>query len=54
MGTEKKLWNRKLTMIPISIGALGTVTKELVSGTGGHENKRMSGDHPNYGIVEIG
>ena len=26
----KKLWNMKLTFIPIVIGALGTVTKEFV------------------------
>ena len=26
----KKLWNRKVTFIPIVIGALGTVTKGLV------------------------
>ena len=26
----KKLWNMKLTVIPIVTGALGTVTKELV------------------------
>ena len=32
------------------IGALTTVTKE---GTRGLENKRTSGDHPNYSIVEI-
>ena len=28
----KKLWNRKVTIIPIIIGALGTVTKWLVKG----------------------
>ena len=28
----KKLWNMKVTMIPIVIGAFGTVTKELVQG----------------------
>ena len=28
----KKLWNVKVTMIPIVIDALGTVTKELVKG----------------------
>ena len=28
----KKLWNMKVTVIPILIGALGTVTKELVKG----------------------
>ena len=28
----KNLWNMKVTVIPIVIGALGTVTKELVQG----------------------
>ena len=44
----------KLTSIVIIIGALGTVTKGLLKGTGGLVNKRRSGDHPNYCIIEIG
>ena len=28
----KKLWNMKMTIIPIVIGALGTVTKGLLKG----------------------
>ena len=28
----KKLWNMKVTIIPIAIGAFGTVTKELLKG----------------------
>ena len=28
----KKLWDMKVTIIPIVIGALGTVTKELIKG----------------------
>ena len=47
----KKLWNVKVTIIPIVIGALGTVTKEWIQGRG---NNGMGGDCPNYGIVEIG
>ena len=50
----KKLWNMKVTVIPIVIGTLGTATKELVQGLEDleiRENKRASGDHPNYGIV---
>ena len=38
----------KVTEIPILIAALGTITKEFVTGTGGHRNKTTSGDHPNY------
>ena len=44
----------KVTVIPIVIGALGTVTKGLLQRTGGLGNKRMGGDHLNYSIVEIG
>ena len=28
----KKLWNMKVTIVPIVIGALGTITKELLKG----------------------
>ena len=28
----KKLWNMKLTIVPIVIGALGTITKGLLKG----------------------
>ena len=52
-GIEKKLRNMKMTAIPIVIGALMTVTKGLVKGTGELRNKRTSGDHPNYSIIEV-
>ena len=29
---KKELWNMKVTMVPIVIGALGTITKELLKG----------------------
>ena len=48
----KKLWNMKVTIIPIVIGASGTVTKGLFQGTGGLGSWRTSGDHPNYSIIE--
>ena len=48
----KKLCNMKLMMIPIVIGALGTVTKRFYIGCGGIGNKGTSGDHLNYGIIE--
>ena len=51
LGNWKKLKNMKVTLIPIVIGALGTVAKSLVKGLW---NKRSSGDHPNYNIIEIG
>ena len=48
----KKLWNVQVIIIPIVIGAFGTVTKRITKGTGGLGNWRTSGDHPNYYIVE--
>ena len=51
---NQKLWNMKVTRIPIEIGAFGTVTKILVPRTGGFGNKRTNGDHPNNSIIEIG
>ena len=41
-------------IISIVIGALGTVTKNLVQGLGGLGNNRTNGDHPNYCIIESG
>ena len=38
----KKLWNMKMTVIPIVIGVLGTVTKGLVKELGGLGKKRTS------------
>ena len=40
-----------MTVIPVVISALGTVTKGLVQGL---INKRTSGDHSNCNIIEIG
>ena len=50
----KKLWNMKVTVILIVIGVLRTVTKGLVQGLEDLEIRGMSGDHPNYCIIEIG
>ena len=44
----------KVTIIPIVIGTFGTVTKGLCKETGRLGNKRTSGDHTNYYIIEIG
>ena len=41
----KKLWNMKVKVIPIVIGALGTITKGLVKGLGELEM--------NYTIIKI-
>ena len=46
----KKLWNMKITIILIVIGAFGTVTKGLLKSLGDLE----FGDHPNYSIIENG
>ena len=48
----KKLRNMKVTIIPIVIGAFGTVTKGLFSGRFG--SWRPSRDHPNNSIIENG
>ena len=48
----KKLWNMKITIIPIVIGALGTVTKRSVRGVEGLEITRRV-ETSNYSIVEI-
>ena len=44
----KKLWNMTVTIIPIVIGAFGTVTKGLLKGL---EDLEV-GDHPNSSIIE--
>ena len=41
----------KVTVIPIIIGALGTVTKRLIQG---HNDLEIRGVHPNYSIIKIG
>ena len=43
-----------MTIIPIVIGAFGTVTKGLLKSLGGFGSWRPSGDHPNNIIVENG
>ena len=48
---KKKTWNMKVTVLPIAVRALGTVTKELIKK---REDLEVSGDNPNYSIVEIG
>ena len=53
MRTEKKIWNMKMTVIPIVIGVLGTVTKRLILGLKYFENKRTNGDHPDNNIIYI-
>ena len=44
----------KVTVIPIVIGAIGTVTEGLLKKTGRLRNKGSSEDNPNYSIVKIG
>ena len=45
----KKLWNMQVIIIPIVIGAFGTITKWLLKGLG---SWWTSGDHPNNWITE--
>ena len=49
----RKIWNLKMTVILILIGALGTVTTGFFTDTGGLGNYRTSRDHPNNCINEI-
>ena len=49
----KKLWNIKLTVIPLVNGAFGNISKGLERGTGRDRNQRKNCDHPNYSIVNI-
>ena len=49
----KILWDMKVTFIPIVIGALAS-HQRISTRTRGLRNKRTSGDHPNYCIIEIG
>ena len=44
----------KVTIVPIVIGALGTITKELLKSLEDLENWRTGGDYPNDSIVEDG
>ena len=50
----RKLWNMKKTVIPIVIGALGTIRKGFEKGLERVGNWRMNRGHQVYSIVEIG
>ena len=45
---KKTLRNMKMTVIPIAISALGTISKGLV------RDQRISRDHRNYNIIKMG
>ena len=47
----KNLWNMKVTMIPVEIGALVTITKGLVKGL--EDLERTGRDHPDFCIITI-
>ena len=44
----------KVTIVPIVIGAFGTITKGFLKGTGGLGIWRMGRDYPNDSITENG
>ena len=50
----KKLCNMRVTIVPIEIGSLGTVTKGLLKGLDDWGSWQSSGDHPNDSIIENG
>ena len=47
----KKLWNMKVTIIPIVIGTL-VQSKKIIKRTGRLGNKRTSRDHSNCYIIQ--
>ena len=51
---KKKLWNMRVTVMPVVIGALGTNPKGLIRELRGVRNRRTSRDHPDYSITRIG
>ena len=50
----KKPWNIKVTIVPIVIGAFGTIIKRIIKGTGGLGSWRTGRDYPNDSITENG
>ena len=52
-GKWKKLWNMKVTVMPIVIGALVTDTKALAQGLENLEKKRTRRDNPNNSFIKI-
>ena len=52
--SRKKLWNIKVTIVPIVIGVHGTIPEGLVKGLARLGNKKTSRDHPDYSIIKIG
>ena len=48
----KKLWNMKVTIMPIEIGALGTITKRIIKRPGGLGSWRTGRDYPKDSIAE--
>ena len=50
----KNLWNMKVTVIPIVIGALGAVTKWLIKELEDLEIRRRVETIPNDSIIKIG
>ena len=50
----KKLWNMKVTFIPIVIGALGTVTEGLIKGLGDLEIRGREEIIQTYSIIQNG
>ena len=50
----KKLWNMKVTIVPIVVGALGTITKRIIKRPGGLGSWRTGGDNSNDSIAKNG
>ena len=50
----KKLWNVKVSIVPIVIGAFWYSNKWIIKGPEGLGSWRTSGDHPNDSMIEDG
>ena len=51
---SRKLWNMRVTVIPVIIRVCGTVPKVSKKTEGGVGDQRKKQDHPDYSIVKIG
>ena len=49
----KKLWNIKVTLISIVVGATGTVPKSSEKRLGGIRDHRENSDHPDHSSLKI-
>ena len=49
----KKLWNMKVTVVPIVVDALGTVPPKSGKETGETQDQRKNKDHPDHSTLNM-